>query len=225
MTDQEGKFSEEEALEKAFGDVLSGKAEAKKEPPAAVSSTDKKIKPEEPKEPKEKTVTIKEAEYQKLLKEISDAKDRYLRLFAEFENVKKRTEREKAEFIKYANAELLTQFLAILDDLERSVEVAKTKHEDYDAFLKGIELVMAHVYEVLKKNDVKPIEAVGKKFDPHIHEPLMQEETDKASEGTIVEEFQKRYMLGDKVIRTTKVKVAMAIQKTEDRKQKTEDKK
>ena len=101
-------------------------------------------------------------------------------------------------------------YLAILDDLERSVEAAKTKHQDYDAFLKGIELVMARVYELLRKHHIKPINAAGKKFDPHFHEPLMQEETDKAAEGTVIEEFQKGYMLNDKVIRTSKVKVAKA---------------
>ena len=151
-----------------------------------------------------------ETEYQKFLQEARDYKDKYVRLLAEFENVRKRTERERQEFVKYANEELLEQFLGILDDLERSVEAAKTKHQDYDAFLKGIELVMARVYELLRKHHIKPINAAGKKFDPHFHEPLMQEETDKAAEGTVIEEFQKGYMLNDKVIRTSKVKVAKA---------------
>ena len=202
MTDKD-KFSEEEALAKFLNESVSSKPESKKEPADALDAekTQREIS-------KGKTVTISESEYQKLLKDIADSKDRYLRLYAEFENVRKRTEREKAEFVKYANEELLGQFLNILDDLERSVEAAKTKHEDYDAFLKGIELVMAHVYEVFKKNNVKPIEAVGKKFDPHRHEPLMQEETDQVPEGTIIEEFQKGYLLDDRVIRTSKVKVA-----------------
>ena len=150
-----------------------------------------------------------ETEYQKFREEAKDYKDKYVRLLAEFENVRKRTEREKQDFVKYANEELLQQFLGVLDDLERSIEAAKTKHQDYDAFLKGIELVMVHVYELLRKHHVKPINAAGKKFDPHFHEPLMQEETDKP-EGTVMEEFQKGYMLGDKVIRTSKVKVAKA---------------
>ena len=149
-------------------------------------------------------------EYQKYLDELKEYKEKYIRLLAEFDNVKKRTEREKLEFIKYANEELLGHFLGILDDLERSVEAAKTKHEDYNAFLKGIELVMARVYELLRKNKVQPIEALGKKFDPHLHEALMQEETDKFKEGTVVEEFQKGYILDGRVIRTAKVKVATA---------------
>lgn len=150
----------------------------------------------------------KTADYEKLTAELADYKDRYIRLLAEFENVRKRTEREKQEFVKFANEGLIAQFLHILDDLERSVEAAKVQHQDYAAFLKGIELVMAHVYEVLKKNDVKPMESVGKKFDPHCHEPLMQVESSEHEDGTIVEEFQKGYYLGERVVRTAKVKVA-----------------
>jgi len=147
-------------------------------------------------------------ESERLKKEATEYKDKYLRLYAEFENARKRMEREKVEFIKYANEELMVDFLGIMDDLERSVTAAKTRHQDYDAFLKGIEMVMAHVYELLKRNNVKPIEAVGKLFDPHCHEALMQVESDAHEDGTVVEEFQKGYMLGDRVVRTAKVKVA-----------------
>lgn len=173
------------------------------------------VKKEEPKKEKsfftkEKIITIKESEYEKLKKETAEYKDKNVRLFAEFDNFRKRMEREKQEFAKYASGEVLSQFLSILDDLERSVEAAKTKHEDYDAFLKGVELVMAHVYEMLKKNQVKAIDAKGKKFDPNCHEVLMQEETDEFPEGTVIEEFQKGYVLEGKVLRTAKVKVASA---------------
>ena len=159
---------------------------------------------------KEKTVSLKESEYDKLARDAAEYKDKYVRLFAEFDNFRKRMEREKQEFVKYANEGLLAEFLNILDDLERSVEAARTKHEDYDAFLKGVEMVMAHVYEMLKKNGVKAIDAKSKTFDPHLHEAMMQEETDKAKEGTIVEEFQKGYTFDGRVIRTSKVKVATA---------------
>ena len=152
-------------------------------------------------------IEVKKADYEKLTAEAGEYKDKYVRLYAEFENVRKRMEREKIEFVKYANEGLLAEFLNILDDLERSVEAAKQQHQDYSAFLKGIELVMAHVYEMLKKNDVRPIESVGKRFDPHCHEPLMQEESNEHEDGTILEEFQKGYYLGDRVVRTAKVKV------------------
>ncbi len=158
----------------------------------------------------EKAITVKEADYQKLVQEAGDYKDKYLRLCAEFDNARKRMEREKFEFVKYANEALLADFLNILDDLERSVEAAKANHQDYAAFLKGVEMVMAHIYDMLKKNNVKPIEAKGKKFDPHVHEAMMQVESEEHEDDDIVEEFQKGYMIGDRVVRTSKVKVARA---------------
>ncbi len=172
---------------------------------------EKKAREELESEAQEKMESLKEPEYKKLLEEAAQGKeykDKYIRLYAEFDNARKRMERERNEFIKYANEGLLADFLNILDDLERSVEAARAKHEDYQAFLKGIELVMAHVYELLKSNGIKTMEAKGKKFDPHCHEVLMQEASEAHDEGIILEEFQKGYLLEDKVLRTAKVKVA-----------------
>jgi len=157
---------------------------------------------------KEKMIKMKESEHAKLLEEAVKYKDQYIRLFAEFENARKRMDREKLEFIRYANEELIVEFLGILDNLDRSVESAKANHQDYTAFVKGIEMVMSNIREMLKKNDVKPIEAKGKIFDPHYHEILMQEETEETDDGTVMEEFQRGYCLGEKVVRTAKVKVA-----------------
>lgn len=157
--------------------------------------------------------TLKNTEYQKLVEEAAKYKDQYIRLYAEFENARKRMERERQEFVKYANEGLLTEFLSILDNLERSVEAAQAKHEDYEAFLKGVQMIMAQIHEMLKKNDVKPIEAKGLMFDPHCHEVLMQEESDGHEEGIVLDEFQKGYTLGDRVIRTSKVKVAKKSEK------------
>lgn len=162
----------------------------------------------EKKPSKDKTVKILESEHAKLVEEAAKYKDQYIRLYAEFENARKRMDRERQDFIRYANEELVVEFLAILDDLERTINAAKATHENDQAFVKGIEMVMAHVYDMLKKNNVKPIEAEGKTFDPHCHEVLMQEERDDLEDGTIIEEFQKGYSLGDKVVRTAKVKVA-----------------
>ena len=108
----------------------------------------------------------------------------------------------------------------ILDDLERSLEAAERNHEDYAAFLKGVEMILAHLYEILKRHEVEPIEAKGKKFDPHLHEALLQLETDEFPEGTVIEELQKGYKIEGRVIRTSKVKVS---KRTENREQRTED--
>jgi molecular chaperone GrpE len=157
---------------------------------------------------KEKMIKIKESEHAKLVEEAAKHKEQYIRLYAEFENARKRMDREKQEFVKFANEGLITEFLGILDNLERSIESANAQHQDYTAFLKGIEMVMAHVHEMLKNNGVVPVEAQGKMFDPHSHEVLMQEETEEMDDGMVMEEFQKGYRLGEKVIRTAKVKVA-----------------
>lgn len=157
----------------------------------------------------DKQTPVSSADYQALIKERDELKDRNIRLYAEFENARRRFERDKAEFVKYASEGLLANFVGILDDLERSVEAASAKHQDYAAFLKGIEMVMAHIYDLLKKNDVKPIESVGKKFDPHCQEVLLQAPSTEHPDGTVLEELQKGYYLGDRVLRTAKVKVAV----------------
>jgi molecular chaperone GrpE len=159
----------------------------------------------------EKIITLKEAEYQALKEAADKAKDyqdKLLRLQAEFENTRKRLEREKQEFAKFANEGILVELLAILDDLERAVDLAETKHQDLPAFLKGVEMILAHLYEMLKVYGIKPIEAKGKLFDPHLHEALIQVEDNTQPENTVVEELQKGYLLNDRVIRTAKVKVS-----------------
>ncbi|MCM8780490.1 MAG: nucleotide exchange factor GrpE [Candidatus Omnitrophica bacterium] len=159
----------------------------------------------------EKTVSLKESEYLKLKEEAQKAQeywDRLLRLQADFENTRKRLEREKQEFVKFATEGIVVELLNILDDLERTVELAQSKHQDLAAFLKGVEMILAHLYEMLKDYGLKPIEAKGKLFDPHYHEALLQVEDNSVPENTVIEELQKGYLLYDKVIRTAKVKVS-----------------
>lgn len=165
-------------------------------------------KNEDPKkEAEHKTVEVDEPEYSRLVAEAAEYKDKYIRLFAEFDNARKRMERDRIEFLKYANEELLVEFLGIFDTLELSLQSAKQKH-DHDALIKGIEMVLSQAKELLKKNGVTPIDAAGKPFDPHAHEILMQEENDEVEDGTVLQELQKGYRLGEKVIRTVKVKVS-----------------
>jgi molecular chaperone GrpE len=171
----------------------------------------------------EKVVSLKESEYLKLKEEADKAQeywDRLLRLQADFDNTRKRLEREKQDFVKFANEGIILELLNILDDLERTVDLAQSKHQDLSAFLKGVEMILAHLYEMLKEYGVKPIEAQGKLFDPHYHEALIQAENKDVPEHTILEELQKGYLLNDRVIRTAKVKVSK--QRTENREQRTE---
>lgn len=158
-----------------------------------------------------KDILISEEEYLKLkdtADKVREYEDKILRLHADFDNLRKRAEREKLEFVKFANEGILLEMLNILDDLERTVDLAESKHQDLPVFLKGVEMILAHLYDLLKTNGIKPIEAQGKVFDPHMHEALMQAENNDLPEHTVVEELQKGYLLNDRVIRTSKVKVS-----------------
>jgi len=159
----------------------------------------------------EKIVTLKESEYLKLKEEADKSReywDKLLRLQADFENSRKRMERDRQDYAKFANEGIILELLNILDDLERAVNLAESKHQDLTSFLKGVEMILAHLYEMLKEYGVKPIEAQGKIFDPNFHEALMQTEDKNLPENTVAEELQKGYLLNDRVIRTAKVKVS-----------------
>jgi len=171
----------------------------------------KENKDQEKQQTQEKVISLKESEYLKLKEEAAKAGehwDRMLRLQADFENTRKRLEKEKNDFVRFANEGIILELLNILDDLERTLELAQGEHQDLAAFLKGVEMILAHLYEMLKVYGVKPIEAEGKIFDPHLHEALMQAEDKELPEHTIVEELQKGYLFNDRVIRTAKVKVS-----------------
>jgi len=92
---------------------------------------------------------------------------------ADFDNVRKRWERERQEFAKYANEELLCDMLNIVDELERSLELSQQKKENYEAFVRGVEMILAHLHDLLKKYGVTCMEAQGKSFDPQHHEALL----------------------------------------------------
>lgn len=165
---------------------------------------------------KEETLVLKKEDFEKLQAESQKAKeywDRLLRQQADFENLRKRIERDKQEFVKFANEDLIAELLGILDDLERSVEAAEQKQENFEAFLKGIEMILSHLYELLKKRGVVSIDAEGKKFDPHEHEALMQTETKDHDDGIVLEALQKGYKINGRVLRTAKVRVAKKINK------------
>lgn len=156
-------------------------------------------------------IFISEEELNKLRKETeraNDLQERCARLQADFDNARKRWQRDRQEMIKYANEDLVCSLLNVVDDLERSLELSQQKHEDFTAFLKGVEMILAHLHDLLKKNGVVAIEAKGKVFDPHCHEPLLQIENDEVAENTVLAEMQKGYTLNGKVIRTAKVQVS-----------------
>lgn len=140
-------------------------------------------------------------------KQHGECKDSLLRLSAEFENVRKRTLKEKEEFVKYANEKLILELIDIMENLERGLENSK-KAENKDKLIEGMELIYKQFKNVLEKNGLTPIKALGEKFDPYKHEAMMQTVTDEYEDGTILEEFARGYMLNNKVIRYSKVRVS-----------------
>ncbi|MBF0331682.1 MAG: nucleotide exchange factor GrpE [Candidatus Omnitrophica bacterium] len=157
-------------------------------------------------EPEQPQVVVDPVE--KLTQELGEAKDKYIRLFAEFDNMRKRNERERAALIKYAHEEVIIEMLGFFEDFERTIAAAKAAPSDNANLLKGVEMVYGRMQQLLKKYDVREIDAMGKKFDHERHEALMVAESDECEDGTVLEVFQKGYMLGERVVRTAKVKVS-----------------
>ena len=143
-----------------------------------------------------------------LQNELAEAKDKYMRLFAEFDNMRKRHERERALLIKYAHEEVIIEMLGFYEDFERSVTAARQNPAEAAALLTGVEMVLKRLQELLKKYEVTEVGALGKKFDHTCHEALLAVESPEAEEGTILEVFQKGYIMDGRVVRTAKVKVA-----------------
>lgn len=170
---------------------------------------------EQPKEQEtascQKQVTIPETEYAQLKDSAAKANenwDRLLRLQADFENARKRWEKDRCELVKYASEDLISNLLNVVDDIERSIELSRDKHEDMTALLKGLEMILSHLYDLLRKNGVTAMDAKNKPFDPHYHEALMQSDNEHLPENTVLEEIQKGYLLNNRVLRTAKVQVS-----------------
>jgi molecular chaperone GrpE len=145
---------------------------------------------------------------------INELTDTLQHLQAEFENHKKRVDKEKAEFVKYCKQDVILKILPILDSFELAVKDCKEDNET----VKGFKLIFSQLYSALEAEGLRPIEALGKKFDPYKHEVLMQEASEK-EEDMVLEVLQKGYMLNDKVLRHAKVKISK--KKDDNQKDKT----
>jgi molecular chaperone GrpE len=142
--------------------------------------------------------------------EIPDLKDRYLRLAADFENYKRRTLKERQDLYNYGNESLIKELLETVDNLERAQGHARESEEGIDAetLLEGVELTYRALIRTLEKNGVQAVQAEGEAFDPQVHEAIRQAETDEHPPGTVVEVYQKGYLLKDRLLRPALVVVA-----------------
>jgi molecular chaperone GrpE len=133
--------------------------------------------------------------------------DRLLRTAAEFDNYRKRIERERRELADYMKADVLAEILPILDNFERAIQAPSS---DEEPFRKGVELIHKQMLDFLRKRGVTPIQAIGADFDPNFHQAVIHETSPEHREGEVIEELQRGYMLGDRLLRPAMVKVAKA---------------
>ncbi|MFT9493754.1 nucleotide exchange factor GrpE [Anaerosolibacter sp.] len=140
--------------------------------------------------------------------EINDLNSRFLRLNADFQNYKKRAEKEKAEVYQFGNEKMIADLLPILDNLERANSSANEESAASDSIAKGVEMVIQQFKDILKKHGVEEIQAVGEAFDPNLHHAVMQEDHADYEANRVIDVFQKGYTLNGKVIRPSMVKVS-----------------
>ena len=164
----------------------------------AAEETEEKAEAEAAEEPAE------EVSAEAPISSSEDEKDKYLRLLAEYDNYRKRSIKEKERIYADARSDAASKFLPVYDNLERAM---KTETSD-EAYKKGVEMTFNQLKDVFTKLGISEIEAVGQTFDPEKHNAVMHIEDESYGENTVVEEFQKGFMLGDKVIRCSMVRVA-----------------
>lgn len=137
--------------------------------------------------------------------ELEDLKQLLLRRQAEFDNFRKRTERERSEYLQYASMESVRELLPVLDDFDRALK-AEAGNPDY---AKGVEMIYGRMYDAMKKLGLEPIEAQGRQFDPHLHQAIERVETLDAPDNTVIGEFQRGYHFKGKLLRPSMVRVAV----------------
>ncbi|MDH3997832.1 MAG: nucleotide exchange factor GrpE, partial [Desulfuromonadales bacterium] len=149
-------------------------------------------------------------EMDKLKEEASKNWEMYLRERAELENFRKRTQRDKEDAIRYANDRLLREMVPVLDNLERAVEHADQNGAENEGLLEGVNMTMTQFRKALEDFGVKPIAALGEAFDPNLHQAMGQVESAEQAPNTVATEFQKGYMLHDRLLRPSLVIVTKA---------------
>ena len=140
-------------------------------------------------------------------KEAKDNYDRYLRMAADFENYKKRAAKEKEDYVKFGNEDLIKAILPFIDNLERAASHAEKVNET-GVMIEGVRLVLQQVLQALNKFGLSSFESVGKPFDPARHEAMLVVETDQHEPNQVVEEFQRGYLLRDRLLRPATVSVS-----------------
>jgi molecular chaperone GrpE len=164
-------------------------------------------------EPQRETIAQLQSQIDALTAEKASLYDKLLRRQAEFENYRKRVDRERGELYQHGRDDVLLQFLPVVDNFERALSSLETSEGDAEALRHGVELIHRQFKDALSKLGLEAVEAVGQTFDPHVHEAVTTEATDKHKENTVIQEFQRGYRIGDRLLRPAKVKVASSPEK------------
>ena len=204
MTDNREEVMEEELKEAEDAKAEDAKAAEAEEDTQESEAAEEAQGAEEAAEDsgKENGETEKEEEVKEEGKEDTEEL-RYLRLMADFQNYKKRVEKEKRDLYSYANEKLMNELLAVVDNFERALD-----HDADEGFKEGIEMIFKQLQDVLEKSGLAEIPALGEEFDPNVHSAVMTEETEEYESGKVSGVMQKGYTLNGKVIRPSMVKVA-----------------
>jgi molecular chaperone GrpE len=167
---------------------------------------------EEEKKEKEKEIDELKKKFEEKEKESKEHYDRLLRVAADFDNYKKRAAREKEEWTKFANEDLIKAILPFIDNLERAINHAE-KVDDTGVLIEGVRLTIQQLLQALNKFGLSSFESLGKPFDPAIHEAILLVPTDQHKPDQVVEEFQKGYLLNDRLLRPATVSVSKPLEK------------
>ena len=202
----EDQAEEENAKEASEDEEVSDNEE---EEPDEEQEPDEEEEPDEEDEDKKsgKKLFGKKNKKDKKDEKIEELTDRLTRQMAEFDNFRKRTEKEKSQMYEIGSKDIIEKMLPVVDNFERGLDAVKEEDKE-DPFIQGMEMVYKQLMTVLGELGVKPIEAVGKEFDPNLHNAVMHVEDENFGENIIAEEFQKGYMYRDSVVRHSMVKVA-----------------
>ena len=169
--------------------------------------TEAKTEESEEDKKSEKKLFGKKNKKDKKDEKIEELTDRLTRQMAEFDNFRKRTDKEKSQMYEVGAKDIIEKILPVVDNFERGLDAVKEEEKD-DPFVQGMEKVYKHLMTTLEEIEVKPIEAVGKEFDPNFHNAVMHVEDENFGENIVAEEFQKGYTYRDSIVRHSMVKVA-----------------
>ena len=190
MSEKEKKINTEAETEEVTEEVIEDTAEETAE------ETSEEQAEEKPSEKADET--------EKLRKELGELNDKYLRVVAEYQNFRRRTEKEKQDIYAFGNEKIVSDMLNVIDNFERAL-VTETADE---GFKEGMRLIFKQFQDLLAKNGVKEIEALGQEFDPNFHNAVMTEDSTEYDSGCVTQVLQKGYTLNDRVVRPSMVKVA-----------------